>query len=319
MVTLRALLVPLARVSALVFVLGIIFCVDVFCRAIFGTLEGSIGWMPVLNRLVAAPIHRIDQKVSNYLGGLESHIDISMGGYIHALAIGVGQLASGEAEAGWAMWLLAKVLHATRVTVNALPSGGSVVKVTRVVVKQTRVIVKQVDHVGKIAAHAAPGSLVRVVRAIAGTLDDVVTWDIPRLWKRTRALEREIGRLARGIRRRAVPIATGAAVGALVYALSKIGASWIRCSNVRKLGRRVCGMNVGLLESLLTGLTAVVGAISLVAFAHVLIDAMDEFVSAVQGFIRETHDVPSRTAAQQGFAATGGSVNFRTPQEQGFA
>jgi hypothetical protein len=285
--TLRALLVPLARVSALLFVLGIIFAVDAFTRAIFGTLEGGVGWIPFVGRLVAQPIHRIEQKVSNYLGGLESHIDVSMGGYIHALATGVGQLASGEAEAGWATWLIAKVVHATRVAVDALPSTGTVTgKITKVY-KITKTYPRYVTNVYKIAAHAAPGALVGTVRAIAGTLDDVVTWDIPRLWKRTKALERRVDDVTRRIRGARTVIGASVFAGLLVAALAKLGLGWVRCSNVRKLGRRACGMDASQIEGLLLDTIAIVGTVSLIEFIRDAQAIEAVALDALGGFIRE--------------------------------
>lgn len=285
--TMRALLVPLMRVSGLIVVLGIIFAADAFCRALFGTAEGVVGWIPWLGKVIQSPIHRIEQKVSNYLGGLESHIDASMGGYIHALATGVGQLASGEAEAGWATWLIAKVVHATRVAVNALPSVGSVTKVQTTVVKQTKVIVKRVTHVEKIAAHAAPGALTRTLRAIAGTLDDVVTWDIPRLWKRTKALERQYDRLSHRIRGARTVIGASVFAGLLVAALAKLGLSWMRCSNVKKVGKRICGMNPATLEALLADTLAIVGTVSLLEFIRDAQAVEGVALDALGAFIRE--------------------------------
>jgi hypothetical protein len=250
-VTIRALMIPLMRGAGLVVVLGLIFAVDAFTRALFGTVAGGVGWIPFVGRVVAAPIHRIEQKLSNYLGGLESHIDVSMGGYIHALATGVGQLASGEAEAGWAAWLIAKVVHATRVAVDALPATGTVTgKITKVY-KITKTYPRYVTNVYKIAAHAAPGALVGTVRAIAGTLDDVVTWDIPRLWKRTRAIENSLDRVWHRIRAEKKIVVGTAFAGAVAVALGRMGLGWLRCNSFKNLGKRIGCRGFGLLETLL--------------------------------------------------------------------
>jgi hypothetical protein len=285
-VTVRALLIPLIRVSGLIVTLGVVFAVDALCRAFFGTLTGGVGWLPFVGRIITSPIHAIEQKVSSYLGGLEEHIDQSMGGYVHALADAVGRLASGEAEAGWALWLIGKAVHALRVTVHALPSRGSITHATTTVVKQTKVIVQRVERVTKIATHAAPGAITGTVRAIAGTLDDVVTWDIPRLRARTKALERRVGELAHRIRTGARPLVGLAAVALVAAALARLGAGWIRCSKVGRAGRNVCGMDEGLLQALLAETLLIAGTLSLVQFAEEMVGVTEAAVRPIQTFWR---------------------------------
>lgn len=285
-VTIRALLIPLMRVSGLVVVLGVVFAVDALTRAFFGTVSGTLGWVPYLNRVIQQPIHSIQKKVSSYLGGLESHIDASMGGYLHALADGIGRLASGEAEAGWAAWAIAKSLRALRYTVHALPSPGKVVTITKTVYVQTKAATAKAAKATAVAVRAAPASLVRKVEAVAGAIEGVIEWDLPRLRERTRAAEQEIGRLWRYVRKRAVPIGIGAGVGAIAFALGRLGLGWLRCSRVGKAGRSICGMDQGLLESLLADSLLIVGSLSLVEFAREMVDVTDAAVRPIQSFWR---------------------------------
>jgi hypothetical protein len=87
-------------------------------------------------------------------------------------------------------------------------------------------------------------------RAIAG----VVTGDIPALWRRERALEREVygdlrGRLGR------IEKALGLGVFAgLVYKILARVAPWLFCRNVNTLGRAVCGLNPDTMNALLAAL-----------------------------------------------------------------
>lgn len=286
-VTVGSLLVPLFRVSGLVVSIGIVFCVDALTRAFFGTASGVVGWIPFANRVLQAPLHRIEQKVSSFLGGLESHIDSSMGGYIHALADAVGRLASGEAEQGWAAWMIAKALHLARATIHALPTPGHVVHSTVTVTKQLRPIIQKIYVTGKVAAAAAPGYLVRQVGAIAGQLDDVITWDIPRLRARVRHAENEIGRLWKWARRHPAAIGKAAATALVTAALARIGASWIKCSNWRRIGKAGCGLNPNLLESLLADAVLVASPISVVELAKACQKFTVEAEDGIRWFVRE--------------------------------
>jgi hypothetical protein len=63
-------------------------------------------------------------------------------------------------------------------------------------------------------------------------------------------------------------VLTKAAGAALVaFSLARLGLGWLRCGNVKKVGKRLCGMNPDLLDALLIGTTLIVGTISLREFA----------------------------------------------------
>lgn len=76
-------------------------------------------------------------------------------------------------------------------------------------------------------------------------------------------------------------------IGLTAGVLGKLGLGWLRCARVGRVGRAVCGMNDGLLESLLADALLVVGAISIVEFAKELQTVEDEVVRALRGFVRE--------------------------------
>ena len=255
-VTLTALLIPLFRIAGLVVAMGLVFCVDAVTRAFFGTFNGTLGWVPYLGSVVEAPIHKIEQKVSNFLGGLEQHIDASMGWYVHALAINVGYLADGSVEAGWVSWALGKAIHATRVAVRSRPTTGNVQTITRTVVKQTRVVVQRVIRVEKIAGHAAPIAVARQVGALAGELDGVIERDIPSLRDQVKAAEESAARAWKWITKHKTVVGTGVATGVVSWALAKIGASWITCRNWKRIGPSVCRTPLTDIEALV-GLLAV--------------------------------------------------------------
>lgn len=250
-VTLTALLIPLFRISGLIVTLGIVFCVDALTRAFFGTVSGAVGWIPYLNRVVQSPLHTIEHKVSSFLGGLESHIDASMGWYVHALAINVGRLADGSAEAGWVAWALAKALHGVRVAVHALPHIGSVVTKTNAVTKIVKQTITRVEHVTKIATHAAPAYVARQVGALAGELEGVIGRDIPNLRDQVKAAEDSAIRAWKWIRQHKTLVGSSAGTAAVAWALARLGISWTRCSNWKRVGKEVCGTPFGDIEGFL--------------------------------------------------------------------
>src|SRR5690348_2338199 len=111
---------------------------------------------------------------------------------------------------------------------------------------------------------------------------------LPRTLPKVGQLEREIAdALARGkeLLRRFGPTAL---LGTIAFALGRLGITWARCSNVNKVGKRACGMNPDLLESLLADTLLVAGTLSLVEFARGMQDVTAEVTPLIRTFWRAT-------------------------------
>lgn len=111
-------------------------------------------------------------------------------------------------------------------------------------------------------AVAVPGS---VVRGIDETLKETVA---------------RLNRLARIL----TPAGILGLVGAAVFA--HFGLGWLKCSNVNKVGKKVCGMDHNVLEGLLAGLLALFGTFSLVEFGKFLIPVVGEIGGETTKFWR---------------------------------
>jgi putative intracellular protease/amidase len=124
------------------------------------------------------------------------------------------------------------------------------------------------------------------VLAAAGAIAIPVGWGALR--GRTRNLEDALAgvrRRLRALERKGVGVI---AVAGVVAALAKIGATFIRCTNVKRTGRHLCGMDAGLLDALLLGTYAIVGGVSIVDLARGMQGITDESTELIRGFVRET-------------------------------
>lgn len=92
------------------------------------------------------------------------------------------------------------------------------------------------------------------------------------------ALGRELARL-RKVEKALTVAGAAALVGA---ALARLGLGWLRCPRVGSVGKRACGMNYDLLESLLADTLIVAGTVSLVEFAR----EMQAVTADAEGIIR---------------------------------
>src|SRR5690242_471728 len=177
----------LGRLAATVFVLGCLYVIDGFCRALFGTVSGAIGWIPYLGKVLSSPVHSIEQKVSHALGNAESYFDNQIGASFHQLARVVdhiGRELEGAAETAWIVAALA--LNLMR------PDQWE--KLWKHLTHQTGATL---DYTKRMAGHAHRETKVVRAQAIPHTLpklgrlerelDHVIDTDIPRLKAHDRA------------------------------------------------------------------------------------------------------------------------------------
>lgn len=143
---------------------------------------------------------------------------------------------------------------------------------------------RRLVHVATREAHTAKAKAQAVEHAIS--IPDIGA--VPRAIPRVGELEREIGAVGRRVGDFARRLAPAALVGIGVYALAKAGLTWLRCGRVNRVGKQICGMNDGMLDSLLAGTVLIVGTVSLVEFARGMQGVMDEIDQPVREFWRAT-------------------------------
>jgi hypothetical protein len=236
----RDLLPPLALLAAYLFGRGLLYMLDHFVRAIFGTLTRSVGWIPILGHVVTAPIHTIEQKVSHLIGTATQALDKRIGTSYHKLAGVIRHLGSTLAQQAL-MGLLIAASLANFIT------HGYFLRVLRVVLHPLRAL----QHETAARLHDLQG-VVRgldrlvlhkvwpLVRAIEGELAHTLEDVIPGLHAFDHFITRRLEALWRWLRHRKLTLTTGAFLGAFAWALGRLGVGWIRCSKWRKIGPKVC-------------------------------------------------------------------------------
>lgn len=117
-------------------------------------------------------------------------------------------------------------------------------------------------------------SHLHALQAVIGhALPGVSRPTFPNIWKRIRALEKKL----------AVPVG----VAAVAAALARLGIGWTRCNNVRKVGKRVCGMDLHNLEALIGQTLGIFGSLSIVALTEELVTITPAVADGVGFFVAE--------------------------------
>lgn len=270
------LAIPLLYLAAFVVAYGALAAYRGQSEDADGSIKGLILW---LADVLASPRIGIPGHSVRAFGPLADAVRWFASAVETALAAVVGWF---EAPVARFWYLLAEV---PAQTARSLASFSTVVAHKLAWIERT-----YVPRYVKVALLGATAPLTAVVAAV----HMLRTATVPALWRglehaggRVKRLERDAARTASRLRRVEAYLTAAGMVVIVASALGRLGLKWVRCRNVSKVGKRVCGMDFDYLDSLLAGSLLVVGSISIVQFAHELQELEDEAVAAIRGLVRE--------------------------------
>lgn len=299
----------LGALVALLVALGLVFIAYLLVKALFGVANKVVGWVPWVGKKVQAPLHTIEKRLVNGLSaavtGLEEGVAATWHVLAHTIAWMGHEIAAGAA-ATWRVWWYVSVkypLHVIHAATKHLTHDVTIVqKITRTVYVKAQGVARALEHPlgGQLGAAVKAGTrtLTGQVRALERWVENTghaiyhaVAVTLPGQLGHLRGevgiLTREWGNLRSWVRKHERLLGSAAMTAAVAYALRRLGATWIRCGNWRRLGKQVCGMDASLLDSLLLDTLAIVGTISIVELAEDLLNVEDEIVAGVKAGFRE--------------------------------
>jgi hypothetical protein len=137
------------------------------------------------------------------------------------------------------------------------------------------------------AAEQANAQLASRVARLERALGKEETVAVPGIDAALGRLGRRVGGIERQVQRLGKYVGLGAFLLLLARALEKIGGQFIRCSNVKKWGKSMCGINPSLLESLLADVLMIASLVSIVEFAKELQTIESEVAKGIRYGVRE--------------------------------
>lgn len=257
----------------------------------------TIGVLAGLGSLTDKIKHAIEQALTNAVAAAYQGYDKLVGASLHQGARLVDRVAHVLDLQAAALLSLTKVLPNLTWT--------KTIKLAPTIVKTgAKGLAAEVDRLAAQVQELAH-DVAAVPQAIPQAVPRVIPGAIPALRKRVGTLEGGVGKVWDYIRSHAVNYGTLAFAGAVAVALARMGGTFVRCRNTQLLGRRLCGLDKALLDSLLLGTLAIIGTLSIRDFANAAIDTVEPTIGAIQGLVRELHGIERRSAAQQGFVTPG--------------
>lgn len=235
------------------------------------------------------PIRALDDTVRNALVNGAKKAEHLAGYFFHGCAV-IARWMAREIEqtandvADWAEWFQhAHLPKWVKALVYATFPPALIARLVQAAIHAN------LPHVGRAVTtkveHVVTHTVTRIVRASSGAVA-IPGWVI-RLPSRVGDVEHDLSGLKRRVKSLEKYAGATAAVALFTAALAKLGLKWIRCRNTKKAGKRLCGLDGGLLDALLLGTTLIVGTISLRDFAREVEGVTEEVSGLIHGFIRD--------------------------------
>lgn len=289
------LVAPFVVIVAGLVVIGLASMAQSQSSGFVGWLEQTLGRAAVFVIPSAQAIIDLTRWISGKLGDHFAGIERLTVGWIGGLYSYVERV--GAMTLLWPLelfkvtyWL---IWHEIPRMVKALPTAAGrvihqtvtrVVKVERTIVKLPKLSKAQARALigAAVATYIAPYlAMLRWLRSHFHALTAVLPHTLPIPFGRTIAgIRARLRRLERSL-----PAAVG--IAAVIAAIGRLGLGFLRCGNVKKMGKRVCGMDTSLLDSLLLDTLAIFSVLSVVEFTHELRSVEDEALKLMGRLVKE--------------------------------
>ena len=259
----------LGEICACAFVIGCIWVLRGFIKALFTSLFHVTSIIPWFNHIAEGPLHRAESAVAHALGSAEGFFDHRIGTAFHQLAriadwtyreiknhanmlLSLSTVVLGPAFAlGVHKWL-------SRLHLRANTTDIRIDTVTRRLTTAEHRL-----------AHTVTTNVLPRIGRLEREYDHIIDKDIAGLRARTKAVEGEFTKLWDYVRSHPWTIVTDAFVGAVALALARLGLGWIRCPSLGRLGRRFGCAPWALLEDLLAASLTAFAVADICTFANV--------------------------------------------------
>lgn len=266
-------------------------------------LAKGLGWIPVIGDAAARVAVALSKYIAHELGHWAVQVEQQVVGWLAGVAHYIA--TAGYWSLLWPKELWSVVRWIKHVVVPRLVrvTPAPVVKIVNGTVRLSRTLETRLQRLEHSLATRARTAVIQVVprpvrlavrqiewlrthwKALTAAIAGAGAIALP--WGGAGRLERDVlglrKRLAR-LDRRTVGLG---AVALVTAALARMGLSWIRCRNTRKVGKNVCGAGNLFGDLLAAEALFALGAISIVQYARELQSLMPAFAEGVSLLVRE--------------------------------
>jgi hypothetical protein len=244
--------------------------------------------------ILTLPVRLITRVVLPGVNYVTHKLTVAASHYMHPVAHWFDALSAFALGSAVAVGLFAErtALAFERLTTHVIPReiGRAVRPVERKALKAlglAGLTAAALHHLARQLRHAIYHDVLPRLHHLAHAIDVTIPRELGRIRTRAGRLERELTHPStRWLRRIAGAMWVATLAGLMIRTLAR-RFPWLFCRKVKNVGNRVCGLDAGLLGSLLTDTLIIGGTISVVEFARELQAIEGEAVGLIRGFIRE--------------------------------
>jgi hypothetical protein len=236
-------LTQIGAVAIIVVVLGMVLAIDAIVRGFFGTVKGTVGWIPYLGKVIESPIHRIEQKVVSFLSGIAHDLQADVAHHVHVLALDVRRAIHSVEDIVTAVMLLS--LLAVAATAHyVIPS---IKRLIHIVVKKVEALDHYVTHritkIERVTKTVFVHQVFPKLRVIEHRVEDLLRHDIREIRAEAKQAERLAIKAEKQVRALNHLVSKKAIAAAVAAALAGAGLEALRCIDFGNLfKKRGCGL-----------------------------------------------------------------------------
>lgn len=230
----------LGALCALIAAYGIIVVVDAFTRGLFGTIKGSVGWIPFAGKVLKFPVEKIEHKITTNLGRAALAVQDQIGHAWHKLARLIRHLGDEVTNLAWDSMLVGAALVEIARKAVSHKGLGKVVRpmkgATADLQKLTRGARVEIRELRQLLRKTVPGR----IKVIEHTVRTIIRPQIRIIRQTEHATLRDLRNAWRWIIRHPKSVASTSFIAAVAFAVQRLGMNWTRCRNWKRIGREVC-------------------------------------------------------------------------------
>ena len=241
--------------ALILFSFAVVYVCRKFIEALFQPIIGAVGHIPGLGGAIGGALHSVEQSLSNALGTVENKLDALMGASFHKMAEASNWLWREIKSHAHVIALISplvaelfNIYAALHRLVHELTKGAhSVTSLIKTLTKEYHGIEHRVKTIERELARGIGNDVRTRVKALERALTRVEDKVIPAIESGVATAENDVTALQKWIAQNVPLIGTTALVGAVAWALSRLGLGGLRCNSLTNaLGRRGCGLWSGL-------------------------------------------------------------------------
>jgi len=225
-----------ALADILFWVGALIFCYlcVYIAKALFGIAGSTLGKLPIVGGWIDSSLHGVEQRITSVMSGAALAVDKRIATGFHNLARIVDFVGRELAAHSNLLYTLSSLAFGADITAALRYALTHLQGLTHGISSALTHTLHRLTTLEKRVTHLLDAAVLPRLRHLEREVVHTIDPELAALRRRTRTLENDYARLYKWIHTHPWTAVTGAFVGAVALALSRLGLDWIRCGTANR-------------------------------------------------------------------------------------